>query len=388
MAHAILSPSSAHRWLTCHASVAFTHDIPEEPTSPYALEGTWAHRLAELILTGHEGFSPEELEEVQKAGIDPESLRDPVTMYTEYVKNLGGELLVEQRLSLKGVTGEENYGTADAVIIQDNKLFICDLKYGLGVKVEAPENPQLTIYALAALDAYSMLADIDTVTVVIVQPRLNHVSEWTISTEDLEAKRDEIRLGASACFSLIGKRIPAKEFTPSLKGCRFCKGRYTCRALAKFALTTAGIELLKGNTCSIDNTELAKCMSQLDLIEEWVSAIREKVQAELLAGREVNGYKLVMGREGMRKWTSDTDAAKTMLEEGLGTCEIYEQKLISPAKAEKFTKSHRLDEAQWARIAGLITRSEGKPVVAPADDKRPSYSPMTASDYPDETKTN
>ena len=44
--HALLSPSSASRWLLCPASVAYTKDMPEE-TSEYAEEGSRAHLWAE-----------------------------------------------------------------------------------------------------------------------------------------------------------------------------------------------------------------------------------------------------------------------------------------------------------------------------------------------------
>lgn len=47
--HALLSPSSAHRWCSCPGSVALTKDLPNV-SSPYAEEGTRAHRLAELAL--------------------------------------------------------------------------------------------------------------------------------------------------------------------------------------------------------------------------------------------------------------------------------------------------------------------------------------------------
>ena len=50
-AHAVLSPSAAARWLKCPASVAMTASMPEE-TSPYALEGSIAHAVAESVCAG------------------------------------------------------------------------------------------------------------------------------------------------------------------------------------------------------------------------------------------------------------------------------------------------------------------------------------------------
>jgi hypothetical protein len=50
--------------------------------------------------------------------------------------------------------------------------------------------------------------------------------------------------------------------------------------------------------------------------------------------------------------------------------DMYEQKLISPTKAEKLMKAGRLGPRQWSSISEHITQSEGKPSVAKADDAR------------------
>ena len=48
--HALLSPSSAHRWLACPPSARLTEHMPDT-VSPYAAEGTRAHALCEETLT-------------------------------------------------------------------------------------------------------------------------------------------------------------------------------------------------------------------------------------------------------------------------------------------------------------------------------------------------
>lgn len=387
MAHALLSPSSAARWLTCPASVAFTKDIPDEPASAYAQEGTWAHALAERILQGMGGFTDEELEKLKADGVELEDLESPVKFYTDYVKNLGGTLLVEQKLQLKTITGEDGVGTADAVVFKDDELYIIDLKFGMGVRVDAPDNPQLGIYALAALDTYGCLAEFKTVHAIIVQPRLDHISQWSQTVEELESLREQVQAGAEKCRGLIGKTLKPKDFGASVKGCKFCKGRYTCRALAKFALTAAGVEVLSGSKApAINGDELAACMAKTELVEQWVAAVKEKTLTELLAGRPVKGYKLVLGREGVRKWSSDHDAQAALMDCGVGELDMFKKTLISPTQAEKLIKAKKITKDQWGeKIETLITRAEGKPTVAVESDKRPAYQPMSAEDYPDES---
>ena len=50
--HALLSASSAHRWLECTAAPKMEAKFPDT-TSEFAREGTLAHDFAELKLRGY-----------------------------------------------------------------------------------------------------------------------------------------------------------------------------------------------------------------------------------------------------------------------------------------------------------------------------------------------
>ena len=50
--HAVLSASSAYRWLECPPSALATADIPDE-TTIYAQEGSAAHEMAEYKIRWH-----------------------------------------------------------------------------------------------------------------------------------------------------------------------------------------------------------------------------------------------------------------------------------------------------------------------------------------------
>lgn len=177
MSHAKLSPSHSSTWLHCPAALAAEADFPEE-TSEFAREGTIAHELAEKYLrTGNIAGT------YIGASIDGEVITEEmdthIQMYVDYVRDLPGRLLVERRVSMDHIV-PECYGTADAIIVNDSLLTVIDLKYGKGVKVDSPNNSQLMLYGLGAVAEFDYLYDIERVKLVIVQPRLYHISEWTV----------------------------------------------------------------------------------------------------------------------------------------------------------------------------------------------------------------
>ena len=65
-AHAVLSPSAAHRWSHCTACLKLEQTIPDTGSS-YAAEGTLAHSLAELCLRKHFDNIPDD-EYVRRLG--------------------------------------------------------------------------------------------------------------------------------------------------------------------------------------------------------------------------------------------------------------------------------------------------------------------------------
>ena len=181
--HATLSPSSAHRWTQCPGSVALEAQYPDTG-SKFADEGTAAHELAAMALLDDRDASYFVGQVIEVNGVEYDvdtEMAMQVQKYLDYVRSIEGELMVEQRLPIEQLTGEPGAGgTADAVILAGEELVIVDLKYGRGVKVDAEHNAQLCTYAAAALEEYEFLGDFSQVRVVIVQPRLDHISEWTV----------------------------------------------------------------------------------------------------------------------------------------------------------------------------------------------------------------
>lgn len=383
--HAELSPSSAHRWVACPGSVAMCRGIPNT-SSVHADWGTAAHALAEVCLT--DNFEPvaflgQTLKDTSVA-VDDEMV-ECVAEYVAIVRNLaaGGELMVEQRVSIEHITGEPGAGgTSDTIIFNGDEAIIVDLKGGRGVKVDAENNKQLAIYAHAAVRQFDLMGDVQRVRMVIVQPRLSHVSEWSISIDELEAFVDEIRAAAQVVHSNDAPRKPSAD------GCRWCLAKATCPELRSMVISTVADDfvdltqpiapqLAHRIDADMDNHTLANCLAAVDLIQSWCKAIEERAFDQLAAGHTVPGYKLVSGRRGNRAWSNESEAEQMLKALRLKQDEMYQRKVISPATAEKLLKD---SPRKLARLQGLITQGEGKPTIAPQSDKREAIAVAAAVD--------
>jgi len=410
-AHSEWSASGFKKTMLCPGSKVFEVGKPDN-TTIYAAEGTAAHSLLEMCLTGDRPASAFEGRIIKADGFDIEVTADMVRHIQDVVdlvrayQGADGVLMCEQKLyyaSYLGVDREKAWGTGDIVIARGNELIVGDLKYGRGVEVDVEKNPQLMLYGLGALDKLNGIAgDFERVRLVIFQPRINSKpSEWDISVEDLEAWGTSTARSAVCTAqnaenlkgNTLGRMVDAEwEDTflrPGEDQCRFCKAKATCPKLRDEVAQTvldatpaSPDEFAEAEPTAvngdIDDAWLAVCMAKADVIEGWLTAVRAEVERRLLAGGTVPGYKLVQGKQGNRAWKSKADAEEVLKSMRLKQDEMYEFSLISPTTAEKLLAKE--SPRRWTKLQDYITRSEGKPSVASASDKRPALEMKPVAD--------
>lgn len=374
MAHAMLSASGASRWMACTPSARLEQQF-ENKTSDYAAEGTLAHELGELKLRKElEGLSTRsfnsKVKKIQEDKLYTADMPDYVDMYVETCLERVSEakattpdalFKIEQRLDFSEWV-PEGFGTGDFVIIADGTMEVCDLKYGKGVPVSANNNKQMMLYALGAISEFSFLYDIEKVRMTIIQPRLDNISTFEVTVEDL-LKWAEEYVKPKAELAIKGEG----EFCAG-DHCKFCRAKAVCRARAEKNLELSKYEFEKPPT--MDNNDIAYVLSKVDELVSWASDVKEYALEEALKGEEFEGYKVVEGRSN-RKWSSEDDVAKVLIGQGFKENLIYTKKLDGISKMES-----AIGKKEVQRLLGdYIIKPVGKPTLVPVADKREPYNP-------------
>lgn len=367
--HALLSASSAHRWLHCTGSPKLEQEFPDS-ASVYAQEGTLAHELCELKLKKYTTMMPKGAytrahNKIMKSELWQNEMESTSETYLEYVKGImlacdtKPVVVIEKRVDFSRYV-PEGFGTADCLILAGDTLHVVDYKHGKGVIVDADHNPQMMLYALGAMDEFALVYRFETVHMTIVQPRVNNISEFTMSAEDLRSWGESVvKPKAEAAISGNGT-FEAGDW------CRFCRAKQQCKTRyeSNDSLYPELSERHDPRLITLD--ELGEYLRRGRDMAAWLEDMKEYALSESLAGAEVPGWKAVEGR-GSRAFTDTDEAVDTLIKNGIDESVLYERRVLTLAQMEKAVGKKAFGEL----VGDLVVKNPGKPTLVEESDKRP-----------------
>ena len=275
-------------------------------------------------------------------------------------------LLLEQRLDYSRWV-PSGFGTGDCVIVSDSLLEVCDYKNGIGIPVDAVDNPQLRLYGLGAIAKFGQLYDFTAVRMTIIQPRLESVSEETLGrVELLDWAEAEGREKAQQAWKGIGDFVPGDH-------CRFCPAKAVCSArvaealkLFRYGFETPGL---------IPDEQIPGILETLDVAEAWIKDFRAYAEKQALNGQKFPGWKLVRGKKPNRRWADPEEVRAQLLRAGYAPGQIETTSLKPVGEIEKTIGA----KAFRALVGGLVAQGEGRLTLVPESDKRLEYASADAA---------
>jgi hypothetical protein len=388
--HALASPSKSAMFLACANSLAMNEGQPEGDRKAADL-GSDKHELLTLCLQ----FNVDAMSydgHVLKFGhtVNAELAKDVQTVVDNVRERIGSYELqgctvtieLEQDLPIEHITGEVGAtGRGDVVLIvtwpdRHSSKDVIDAKFGWQ-EVGAEWNSQLLMYGSGGLVKFGLTEEFTEVNLVIEQPARGVSDEWSTTPEAIEAWVVENRPKAEKAIMIHRMRgeraLKEEDFAPSEKACQWCKAKAVCPALLakveetiEMGFDTPGI---MADTAALPVEDLGAKFEHLELIEDWIKAVRARIELEVFAGRTVPGVKVVAGRRGNRAWSSDEEAENLMKKFKMKVDQMYSFKLLGPKPILEALKDQ---PRRLKQIEQLIVQPDGKPHVVHESDKRPA----------------
>lgn len=373
--HAILSPSSAKRWIHCTPSALLAEEAGSK-SSVYAEEGTLAHEIAEYALTQYlEGIYDPIVDE--ELPVNDEHLKNPlfsidmanyIRDYCDYVIGENYEMqkqdgvcrmFLERKVDITDYA-PDSFGSVDVTLESDKTISIIDLKYGAGVKVFADHNEQMMLYALGALKAAAS-KDITNIQMTIAQVRLDHYDTFEMSKSDLLDWAEKVlKPAAKAAIQGKGKQVIGSW-------CGFCPVKAQCRAQRDAILADFDE---KPEPLLLSDEEVTDLISKIDTYKSWIESVNKYVYDRAIQGHKWNGYKLVAGRSS-RVITDEAKVRQELLNEFLED-EVLNIKLKGIGDLEKLLGKKVFS----ARFADVVQSRPGAPKLVPESAKGVEYNPL------------
>ena len=404
----MLSPSKRSRWALCPGSIREEAKYPEQDSGPAAVDGTHSHTLLEKCIESsipaaqtigatwrdHEGLFTVDKDRAARVQIALDYIKEREALF-DGKSNVVSESKVDPAYLL-GRT--DLSGTVDVQIIGGTTIELIDYKDGMGI-VSAKGNLQLEQYAYGVLAGYKLPVNgaypFSTVRMTIIQPKLamrgmNVISSHDVSVADLLANMGTIVKQAAATDQ------PDAPLVPGESQCKFCRAKGSCSALASNVMKEVGImfQPVVSNTLDIaqqsankepstmDDAQIAQIMEAAPLMRQLLEGVEKEALRRLKAGQSIAGLKLVNGR-GSRTWSlTEEEIAIRLIKMGVPKGNVYETKLVSPAKAEKLTwekikagekvKMQLSDRQLKTMNTEYVTKLAGALTVAHESDERPA----------------
>lgn len=371
--HALLSPSSSHRWMHCTPSARLEENIPSTGSAA-SEEGTVAHELAEHAIKKYlageytplldELPVPKEIAENKYYGPGMDKY---VTGYVCYVCDIyeleeGAKMSIERKLDLTRYV-PECFGSCDCDIVGKTVLNVIDLKYGKGVPVDANGNSQLMMYAIGVLDSLEPQhrSKIEKVRMHIAQVRLDNYSVFEMSARDLTHWAIHVlRPTAEKAFSGQGEiKVGAH--------CKFCKFKAQCRAQRDALVNEFETH---GEAKALSLEEIGDILNKADMFTDWLASVKRFAMSEALSGKHINGWKLVEGRSA-RVIKDEAEALKRLTEAGFDREALINTKIKGIGDLERTVGKRPLT----VLLGDVIIKPQGAPTLAPESDEREPIQP-------------
>lgn len=373
--HAILSPSSAKRWINCTPS-ALLAEAAGSKSSVYAEEGTLAHEIAEHALTQYLNGAYDPIID-EALPIKDEHLKNPlfsidmanyIRDYCDYVIGENYEMqkadglskmFLERKVDITDYA-PDSFGSVDVTLESDKTIHIIDLKYGAGVKVTADYNEQMMLYALGALKAAAS-KDITNIRMTIAQVRLDHYDTFEMSKgELLDWAEKVLKPAAKAAIQGKGKQVIGSW-------CGFCPVKAQCRAQRDAILADFDE---KPEPLLLSDEEVTDLIGKIDTYKSWIESVNKYVYDRAIQGHKWEGYKLVAGRSS-RVIKDEAKIRQALLNEYLED-EVLNIKLKGIGDLEKLLGKKVFS----ARFGDAIESRPGAPKLVPESAKGIEYSPL------------
>jgi len=372
-AHAILAPSSAHRWVFCPGSVRLEALFPETEERPEAAEGTAAHWVIECMLLEHRTPA---VDEVAPNGVhvDATMIEAAQVVYDDVVATLGAQwrhmIAVEQRVAIPRVH-PQNWGTPDIRAWQQLgdgrwKLHVWDFKYGFKI-VEAYENWQCIDYASGLLSEAKLddgWNDQNTVvSICVIQPRAPHregsVRRWVFRASDIRGHINRLQMSA---IDALGEN---PKCYPEPSACEDCKGRTVCEANQRASLRAASLgysaQPLEMTPHAV-GVELRMLSRAKKVLDARVAALEEQAVAYFRRGQAVSWYAME-STQGRLAWTKPT-------EEVLGLGRMLGKNFAKPTEPITPTQAKALAPQFASLIDAVAARPTGSVKLVPDDGSK------------------